>query len=193
MTATPARNICKVLFRTKVSLAKPHVACGEGVLRDRSGEASINSDISELLSARQEWHAVLDDVLEGTHEDLEAIMITARSAAICVRVLLHHCITADQSCWQICQLCRGLCIMHVVKDILHETRCALATSCHTRNLCSNRFHSVDVAQTVLIGRHKKWVCTSQKQVFEDKRSKQATHDCQWRQDCLRNSIWLYCA
>ena len=30
------------------------------------------------MSARQEWHAVLDDVLEGTHEDLEAIMSSAR-------------------------------------------------------------------------------------------------------------------
>ncbi len=54
---------------------------GTGVLRDRSGEYSGHSDLSDLLNARQEWHAVLDDVLEGTHEDLEAIMSSARSAA----------------------------------------------------------------------------------------------------------------
>lgn len=33
------------------------------------------------MSARQEWHATLDDVLEGTHEDLEAIIISARYCA----------------------------------------------------------------------------------------------------------------
>ena len=33
------------------------------------------------MSARQEWHATLDDVLEGTHEDLEAIIISARYRA----------------------------------------------------------------------------------------------------------------
>ena len=49
-----------------------------GGLRDRSGEFSGQSDLSELLSARQEWHAVLDDVLEGSHDDLEAIMLSAR-------------------------------------------------------------------------------------------------------------------
>ena len=49
-----------------------------GVLRDRTGESSGHSDLSELLNARQEWHAVLDDVLEGTYEDLEAIMSSAR-------------------------------------------------------------------------------------------------------------------
>lgn len=30
------------------------------------------------MNARQEWHAVLDDVLEGSHEDLEPIMSSAR-------------------------------------------------------------------------------------------------------------------
>lgn len=34
--------------------------------------------MSELMNARQEWHAVLDDVLEGNCDDLEAIMISAR-------------------------------------------------------------------------------------------------------------------
>ena len=53
-------------------------AYAAGGLRDRSGESSGQSDLSDLLSARQEWHAVLDDVLEGSHDDLEAIMISAR-------------------------------------------------------------------------------------------------------------------
>ncbi len=66
----------------RCQLISQHIA---GVLRDRSGEYSGHSDLSELLSARQEWHAVLDDVLEGTHEDLEAIMISARSAPISIR------------------------------------------------------------------------------------------------------------
>ena len=49
-----------------------------GGLREVSGEYSSLSDLSELMNARQEWHAVLDDVLEGTHEDLESIMSSAR-------------------------------------------------------------------------------------------------------------------
>lgn len=34
------------------------------------------------MNARQEWHAVLDDVLEGSHEDLEPIMFSARYATL---------------------------------------------------------------------------------------------------------------
>jgi len=62
---------------------------GTGFLRDRSGEYSGHSDLSDLLNARQEWHAVLDDVLEGTHEDVEAIMSSARSAAT-VKLHSHY-------------------------------------------------------------------------------------------------------
>lgn len=34
------------------------------------------------MNARQEWHAVLDDVLEGSHEDLEPIMSSARYSCL---------------------------------------------------------------------------------------------------------------
>ena len=62
-----------------LSLSLPNaVLCRTGALRDRSGEFSGTSELSELMNARQEWHAVLDDVLEGNHDDLEAIMSSAR-------------------------------------------------------------------------------------------------------------------
>ena len=59
------------------------------MLRAQSGEHSFQSELSDLMSARQEWHAVLDDVLEGTHEDLEAIMSSARYFATHVTQPLH--------------------------------------------------------------------------------------------------------
>lgn len=51
------------------------------VLTAQSSEQSFHSELSDLMSARQEWHATLDDVLEGTHDDLEANMISARYCA----------------------------------------------------------------------------------------------------------------
>ena len=48
------------------------------VLTAQSSEHSFQSELSDLMSARQEWRATLDDVLEGTHDDLEANMISAR-------------------------------------------------------------------------------------------------------------------
>ena len=53
-------------------------------LQDASGEFSSMSDLSELMNARQEWHAVLDDVLEGNQEDLEPIMSSARYPFLCL-------------------------------------------------------------------------------------------------------------
>lgn len=47
------------------------------------------------MSARQEWHAVLDDVLEGTHEDLEAIMSSAR----CFLEGLKHASHKQECSW----------------------------------------------------------------------------------------------
>lgn len=64
-----------------------------GGLREVSGEYSSLSDLSELMNARQEWHAVLDDVLEGTHEDLEPIMSSARCCATQQTFLLAHVIS----------------------------------------------------------------------------------------------------
>lgn len=45
------------------------------------------------MNARQEWHAVLDDVLEGSHEDLEPIMFSARYATLhsCEGMGMHAC------------------------------------------------------------------------------------------------------
>ena len=62
-------------------------------LQDASGEFSSMSDLSELMNARQEWHAVLDDVLEGNHEDLEPIMSSARCLSRCLARghILHTC------------------------------------------------------------------------------------------------------
>lgn len=59
------------------------------VLTAQSSEHSFHSELSDLMSARQEWHATLDDVLEGTHDDLEAIMISARCGAIDSVVMIH--------------------------------------------------------------------------------------------------------
>lgn len=59
------------------------------VLTAPSSEHSFQSELSDLMSARQEWHATLDDVLEGTHDDLEAIMISARCGAIDSAVMIH--------------------------------------------------------------------------------------------------------
>ncbi|KAL0044448.1 hypothetical protein WJX82_007178 [Trebouxia sp. C0006] len=75
-------------------------ALAQGVLRDRSGEYSGHSDLSDLLNARQEWHAVLDDVLEGTHEDLEAIMSSASSKAQDLREQLIMWQTPPEGTWQ---------------------------------------------------------------------------------------------
>ena len=58
------------------------------VLTAQSSEHSFHSELSDLMSARQEWHATLDDVLEGTHDDLEAIMISARYSATDSPVLM---------------------------------------------------------------------------------------------------------
>ena len=58
------------------------------------------------MSARQEWHATLDDVLEGTHDDLEAIMISARYPAIdnavkssCAYLAPSPCLQGTASDW----------------------------------------------------------------------------------------------
>lgn len=54
------------------------LCCTVEVFSAESAEHSFQSELSDLMSARQEWHATLDDVLAGTHDDLEAIMISAR-------------------------------------------------------------------------------------------------------------------
>ncbi|KAL3148740.1 hypothetical protein ABBQ38_014151 [Trebouxia sp. C0009 RCD-2024] len=70
------------------------------VFRAQSGEPSLQSELSDLMSARQEWHATLDDVLEGTHEDLEAIIISASSKAQDLKEQLIMWQTPPEGTWQ---------------------------------------------------------------------------------------------
>ena len=80
MSMQSALSYCLAL---QISLLCSHVALWSAaeVLTAQSSEHSFHSELSDLMSARQEWHATLDDVLEGTHDDLEAIMISARYCA----------------------------------------------------------------------------------------------------------------
>lgn len=100
--AHACRNVsaCLPVVYAYVSLSQPACCSAAEVFTAQSSEHSLQSELSDLMSARQEWHATLDDVLEGTHDDLEAIMISARYPAIHSAVTSRHARLAPSLCLQ---------------------------------------------------------------------------------------------